>query len=732
MKHVTATLCLVLMVTQAVVTQTPQKPQQEIAPDDIIRITTSLVQTDVVIVDKDDHVIPDIKLDEIKVSDNGKRQDVKFLEFVTPEAAPRIEGKLSIAGNSVEGDAARNLTAGDLRRVFAFVVDDLTIPNEDIVNVRKLLTDFVDNKMGEGDLVAIVRVVGGSGLLQQFTSDKRILRTAIDRITPQLTAYSAFNNLTSEEVIRQELANITSGVLSAENNIRSVDSINAANASLDGSNEGVTRGLRVLSTLVTASELTNAMKTLPGRKSLILLSGGLPLAETTQSQQMIGDQLGAAPVSITETRSYIAGVTDVLRQIIDRATRAGVVINTLDVRGMQSTRGVSRFTDPGNEATSSLGGGGTMGQGRAPNMGMFDNLSMDTLTGRQGLATLSLATGGVSVINTNNFKTGLDRILARSSYYMLAYTPTEAFDNKFHKLEIKVTRPGAHVYARQGYVATADTPRSANETREAAIVRAAMSPLAKRDVDLAARLQYRFLPDARAQVDINLLVNANQLTFKQDADKNYSANFDIVGFMMNNLGKTEGGFSQTVTAKLSESDYKRALTTGLSYTAHADLPSGTYQLRGVVRDSETGKLGSVSQYLEVPDLTKKRLTASSIFLFGVNTQPGSKPEAMTALRQLPRTQDLRYAIVVYNAKIADGKSQLRSQTFISRDGKIVYQEPEAPITSAVEGNQVVKVGQLGLQKAHPGHYILTIVITDPQADKQSRTIIRNVDFMLTE
>src|ERR1051326_6460072 len=120
MKHVTATLCLVLMVTQAVVTQTPQKPQQEIAPEDIVRITTSLVQTDVVIVDKDDHVIPDIKLDEIKVSDNGKRQDVKFLEFVSPDAAPRIEGNLSIGGNAVESDAAKNLTARDLRRVFAF------------------------------------------------------------------------------------------------------------------------------------------------------------------------------------------------------------------------------------------------------------------------------------------------------------------------------------------------------------------------------------------------------------------------------------------------------------------------------------------------------------------------------------------------------------------------------------------------------------------------------------
>src|ERR1043166_5849842 len=237
MKHLSATICLIVLLAQAVVTQTPQKPETEIAPEDIVRITTSLVQTDVVIVDKDEHVIPDIKLDEIKVTDNGKRQDVKFLEFVAPDAAPRIEGNLSIAGKAVESDATRNLAAGDLRRVFAFVVDDLTIPYEDIPTVRKLLTDFVDNQMREGDLVALVRVIGGSGLLQQFTSDKRILHAAIERITPQLTAYSAFNNMTSPEVIRAQLANLTSGVFSAENSSRSIDSINAANATVDGSNE---------------------------------------------------------------------------------------------------------------------------------------------------------------------------------------------------------------------------------------------------------------------------------------------------------------------------------------------------------------------------------------------------------------------------------------------------------------------------------------------------------------
>ena len=356
MKKSTATIFAIILLAQAVTTQTPQKPEGQIAPEDILRITTSLVQTDLVIVDKEDHVIPDIKLNEIKVTDNGKRQDVKFLEFISSGAVPRIEGNLSIAGQTVESDAARNLSAGELRRVFAFIVDDLTIPYEDLPNVRKLLTDFVDNQMGEGDLVAIVRVFGGSGLLQQFTSDKRVLRRAISLITPQINTYSAFDNLTSEERIRQQLANMSAGVVPDAN--RSVDSIMAANSNIDGSNEGTTRGLRVLSTLVTASEVTTAMKSLPGRKSLLLVSGGLPLAETTQGEVMTGGgtQRGvrepAAPVNITETRSYIAGVSYVLRQLIDRASRSGVVINTMDIRGMQANRGVSKFTDPGNEARS--------------------------------------------------------------------------------------------------------------------------------------------------------------------------------------------------------------------------------------------------------------------------------------------------------------------------------------------------------------------------------------------
>ena len=729
MKKLFTTALAFLLLFSIALAQTPQTPTpspqspQEIAPDDVVRISTSLVQTDVVVTDKNDQIIPDLTIDDFKITENGKRQELKFVQFVSSDAAPRLEGNVSVAGQPIDPEVARNLAAKDLRRVFAFVVDDLTIPIEDVTNVRKLLTNFVDNQMREGDLVAIVRVLGGGGLLQQFTTDKRILRRAIDRITPQRNALSAFDNLTPAGDL-----NTARLAAAADENVTSfpAEAISNANSNLDSSEEGVTKGFRALTTLFVAGDVTNSMKSLPGRKSLVLISGGLPLSETSLSQVSVG----GAPVPIMETKAYLGNVTYLLRQLIDRASRAGVVINTLDIRGLSASRGVSRFTDPGNEATSRLGGG-SAGQGRVPNMGTFDNLALDTLSGHQGLQALADSTGGVSVVNSNNFGAGLDKILARSSYYILAYTPSEPFDNKFHKLEIKATRSGAKVYARDGYFATPDSTRGP-QTREDAMVKAAMSPLARRDIDIAGRLQYRFLPENVAEVDINLLVNANNLDFKQGADGKYQSTFDVVGFVMNSMGKSMGGFSQTVTANLSPADYKRAQALGLSYTAHAQLPPGSYQLRAVVREAETGRLGSMSQYLEVADLSKKNLTASSLFLYAIDVAQGANPapQPLTALRQLPRQQDLRYAAVIYYPKLSDAKVQLTSQVIVSQGDKVVFQEAEQPITGTVQNGQLVKIGQLGLSRAQPGRYVLTLLIKEP--GKKEKGIIRSVDFNLVD
>jgi VWFA-related protein len=595
--------------------------------------------------------------------------------------------------------------------------------------VRSLLTDFVDKRMADSDLVAIVRVVGGTGLLQQFTSDKQLLHRAIAQLTPTAHQYSALNDLQDVDRFDPFGAMQSSG---GEVGAKTSRGQSAPPIDDEVTLDGYTRGSRALFTLTVAGNVVDSMRTLPGRKNMVLFSGGLPVFEANQSQVLID----GAPITVQETSSLSTGVNYLLRLLTDRASRAGVAINTMDLRGLKASRGVSSFTDPGNEGKSGLGNfstGGAYG-GRVPDMAMLDNTSLDTLTGHQGLQALSDATGGVSVTNTNDFSGGLDRVIARSSYYLLAYKPTEPFDGKFHKLQIKVDRPGARVYTRVGYVAKADASEK-ELTKEQAIVRAAMAPLAKREVDVSGAIQYRFVPQNRAAIDVNLHIAANKLDIKQAADGKYQTSLDVVGFVIDGLGKTQGGFSETLSASLTPDEYKRALTTGIGYTGQVELGPGSYQLRVAVRETATGRLGTLSRYLEVPDMSKKHFTASSIFLHAITSGAGAKaqPVPLTALRQISRKDDLRFSVVVYNAKLDKAKPQLTTRLTISRPDKIIFQGPiEGVDLHGADSSQAIRIGQIGLSKLSPGHYFLTLEVTDNLSDKKNQTLVRNIDFYVVD
>ena len=713
----------------SLIAQTPQEPSKP--SDDVLRITTELVQVDAVVADKNDQVIPDLKLSDFSLYENGKRQELKFVEYVGADSKTRVDKNVA-AAISGDSDIARNLSSAELHRVFAFVVDDLTIPAADMPTVRSVLSDFVDKRMGADDLVAIVRVVGGTGLLQQFTSDKQLLHRAIDQLTPHIHPFSAFDNLQGLDRFdpMDFVASSGGGEVTTKTTPKNPSIAGALDP--DVSLDGYTRGSRALMTLTLAGNVIDSMTSLPGRKNMVLFSGGLPIFESSQSQISID----GAPITIQETSSLSTGVNYLLRLLTDRASRAGVAINTMDVRGLKASRGISSFTDPGNEAKSGLGrfdsGGATFG--RAPDLAIFDNTGLDTLTGHQGLEALSDATGGVSVANTNDFGEGLDRILARSSYYVLAYKPTEPFDGKFHKLQIKVDRPGAKVYTRVGYVAKADD-KGKPLTKEQTIVRAAMAPLAKREVDVSGAIQYRFVPQNRAVVDVNLHIDASKLDIKQASDGKYQTALDVVGFVIDRYGKTEAGFSETLSASLTPDEYKRAIANGIGYMGRVELTPGSYQLRVAVRETATGKLGTLSRYLEVPDMSKKHFTASSVFLHAVTPSAGAKaqPTPLTALRQISRKDDLRFSVVVYNAKLDKDKPQLSTRLTISRPDRVVFQGPiDGVDLRGADASQAIRIGQIGLSKLSPGHYYLTLEVTDNLADKKNQTLVRSIDFSVTD
>jgi len=665
----------------------------------------------VVVTDREDQIISDLKLSDFEVFENGKKQELQFMEFISVNEAGRSEGSANvprIAG--VDNTFPTDTTAADLRRVIGFVVDDVTIPSEDMSRVRAMLLDFVDNKMRNGDLVAIIRTVGGRGLLEQFTADRQILRRAVNdlgvRTVPPHLAFPG-----------AEPGRITS-TPAPFGDATAPDTVNSApsNAEFEGPAEGTNQIPRSMLGLSVANQVVDSLRQIPGRKNLVLLSGGLPMFD------------------LSRTGAIIADITQVFRQLTDNATRSGVVINTMDVRGLKTTGAVAPFQD--TPAKSALGGGTFAGSDENPNFGRgmdTERLGGRSLTEQLTLRILASMTGGVSVVNTNNFAEGLEKVLKRSrGYYRLAYRPSEKFDNKFHKVDVKVRRSGVQVYSSEGYVARYERAGK-SPTKEDEIVKAATSPLARRDLDVTAELQYLFSNTKQAELTINAFVNARKLDFKKVGDR-YQASLDVVGFVLDQVGKWRGGISQTVNADLTKENYQRALARGLSYTANTQLPPGYYQVRLVVRETESGKIGTVSRYFEVPDLSQKQLTMSSVLLYEVNPDAKDKtPQLLPASRVISRKNDLRYATVIYNAKTEAGKPQVTSRLIISAGGKVLFQEPEQPVTTpGSESGQWVRLGQVALAKVPPGRYVLTLVVNDPLADKKRQTISRSVDFTIID
>src|SRR5918912_1201613 len=710
MKKMWASLLSVVLMFLTTLAQTPQKtqPQREnTGQEDVVRISTELVQTDVVVTDKNDQVVPDLKLEDFEVYDNGKKQDLKFLEFVSVDTGRRTEGKRpdSLPANV---EIARDLGAGDIRRVIAFVVDDLTIPYADLITVRQALGDFVENKMRDGDLVAIIRTVGGKGLLQQFTSDRRLLRRAIAQLNITTNPYAAFNNPDPEK-----LKGLPTPVGSTDDeggpggDTGEVPLEDIGSRDIESVNDDTTRYTRGLLALSTTDNVIDSLRQIPGHKSLILFSSGVPIFEASS------------------TGSLYSSVSELLHRVTDHAVRAGVVINTVDPRGLKATPGVRGFGEtPARSAMGSVDP--TFGRG-----GSELDVFGDPLSGgaeHLSLRTLSNATGGIAVTNTNDIKAGVDKVLARSrGYYVLAYAPSQPFDNKFHKLDIRVKRDGAHVYKHTGYFAREDK-RAVPHTKEEEIATAVRSPLAKRDLDISATLSLRNVAANKAELGINILLDANKLDFTEEAGK-YKASYDVVGFVYDELGKLRGGFSETVNTALTPEERQNALKTGLPYYANTQLPPGYYQLRLAVRETTTGKLGTLSRYVEVPDLSKGRLAMSSIFLHAVDPTKAAQPVPLLALRQLSRRQELRYTAIIYNAKAAGGKPQLRSQLIISQGDRVLFREPEQEVEPrGADSTQLIKVGQIGLSKVQPGRYVLTLVITDPFSEKNNQTLSRSVDF----
>ena len=226
------------------------KPRDEDA--DVVRITTNLVQVDVVVT-KDGRQVTDLQPEDFELFEDGRPQKITSFAYVSNIPA----SSSAIASSARDKDAPivpAAVRPHDVRRTVAFVVDDLGMSFESIGQARRQLRKFVDEQLQPNDLVAIIRTGGEVGALQQFTTDKRLLYSAIDRIRWNLcsrTQFNVFPPVSSSLTLRSR-----------------ADSQGPCGEEL---------GRNIKKSLDSLKFIVGGMKSLPGRKAMVILSDSIPL-----------------------------------------------------------------------------------------------------------------------------------------------------------------------------------------------------------------------------------------------------------------------------------------------------------------------------------------------------------------------------------------------------------------------------------------------------------------------
>ena len=670
--------------------QNPPQTQTSDDKDDVVKITTNLVQVDAVVT-KDGKPVTNLTAEDFEIYEDGKRQNITSFAYISnvPDSAPQPVAEETKKPATVVpfGQVKPNET----RRTVAFVVDDLGLSAESMYQVKKQLRKFVTEQLQPNDLVAIIRTSGEMGALQQFTNDKRILTRAVDQLRWNLCSRVGIHVLPPT----QEFDN--------------------------GPNLCGVRSYRV--SLKSLRFIVDAMGYLPGRKSLVLLSDDQP----TETQDPFLTRPGAANASgiNREDDTSMPGddtinFTASLQKIAEKAIRSSVVIYSVDTQGLQYT---------GPTAADTFGSSISRNPQQIGNL-MSTRARMLSQR-RQGGELIAKQTGGFQIRNSNSYE--FNRIMEdQNGYYLLGYRPTEeTFNRSFHHIKAKVKRSGMSLRTRYGFfgVTEEDAERTKRPSTQDLTNLALASPFTAQDIEVDMTSFFVDDTAGNALVRSFVHIDAKNLTFTP-VDGRQQASIELHGIVFGDNGAVAQQIKRGATLMLTESEYRQAVTNGIGLSF--DMPvrrPGAYQARLAVRDRASSKIGSAGQFVVVPDLKNKKPAVSGIVL-GL---PGPNQSVSNAGGRRFRSNDeLYFAFNVYNA--ANERGQLRNLVMTARlfrDDKVVYSGPEVPITatnqtdlSRVFTNSVIKL----TPELEPGDYYLQVSITDKDAAKNTPPVVQWADF----
>ena len=703
---------LLLLTSLACLAQSPQpSPTPQTAPppppipakvdqDDVVKITTNLVQVDAVVT-RDGKPVKDLKADDFEIFEDGRKQQISSFAYISNVPGSTSALPANDKGKNAPPVVSHPLQPHEPRRVIALVVDDLGLSAESMGSVRKQLSKFIDSQLAPNDLVAIIRTGGTMGALQQFTNDRRVIQAAMSQVKWNMCSRVGIHVLPPIGSVTQPQ---TAGLC------------------------GATSSWSVVYTLRALRFIVEAMGEIPGRKSMVVFSDSLPREEQdfTLGLRDVDDSATPSPISPDNTNfGYL------LQRIAEKAIRSSVVIYAVDSGGLQYT---------GLTAADNLSGISA----RQMNQRISSTLTSRSLllqTRREGAELIAKETGGFLVHNSNDFQ--LDRIMEdQSGYYLIGYRPTdETFNRKFHHIKARVKKSGMTLRTRYGFFGVSeDEVARSKRTPVDKTMLALLSPF--RTQELPVELNAFFTNDkSGSYIRLFVVLQAKDLLFRETSEGWHEASVQLREMIFGNNGAVADQQTFDRTISLRGDTYEQALREGIMF--HLDLPvrrPGAYQVRVAARDIATSKVGAAGQFVEIPDLNNRQLALSGIVLGGATDgDSGNAKESKMGptVRRYSSGSNVRFAFGIYNALIdpASHQPNVTIQMQLYRDGKQVFSSPIMPVDTTKQADlaRIVTTGVLSLNpELDLGPYYLQIIATDTLAKEKHSQAVQWIDFEIVK
>ena len=713
--HSLLLICL-LIVAQVTFSQTPQEPKPS---DEVVRVYTELVQTDVMVFDKQGHFVNGLNKENFEIKIDGQVRPIQFFEQIQAGTSNEEAQLAAARGTTLKTTGpAPKVVPLDRGRTIFFYVDDFHMDPAAFSASRKVMSDFIDKELGQNDQAAITSATGQIGFLQQLTDNRTVLHHAVDRLNartysvvdmdyPPMGEYEAMmidnNDMDVFNYFISETIRANGGQMSRDQ----------AAAIVHGRSQSMlSQGAAInINTLSGLEKLIRMAKDLPGRKIVFFLSNGF----------------------LVQNRRGDAGSR--IQRITSAAAKSGVVIYSIDTRGLTPPKGDA--SQPGGFDLTGI---------------LARTASGEQYALQDGLNALARDTGGKPVFNTNDFRPGLRSALQETAvYYLLAWKPD--VENKkpgrFRNIQVNVIgRPELTVRVRKGFfdvepspLATADpkktptpspspaTPEDPNKIVVSKLREAIGKPYPVTTIPLSLGINYYDAQDKGATIAASVQIPGEFLMFGPRNGKTQAV-ADVTGVFFDEKGQPKGNFFERLVTTAQSPEHALTYRGDITYTYPTNVPPGLYQVRVAVRDDRSGRTGSAHGWIEIPDLTKGQLEMSSLLLGErnpstmTNVSSGGEvgPVLLNPSHRFQINSTLRFLVFAYNAKYSptDKQSDLAVQVQVIRDDQPVVTTALRKISTEglADPARVPYAAEIPLAGLQPGRYILQVTFID-RLSKQS-------------